>query len=274
MHFTEKTFDTDRVTLNYAEGPPNGPPLLLLHGLATRWQSWLPVMPTLAERWHVIALDHRGHGKSGRVPGRYLPLDYVADTRAFVAGLFDTPVHLLGSSMGAGVALHLAGTQPKAVRSVINGDMPLSFDRIMARSSTEDFQAYYSAHHEHAGKPVADLIPWLREQGTPEHQLQNEAETLSQLDPDTLSYHVAGQLSAYLIEATRFPLERIKCPVLLLQGSAELGGLLSDEDVALARTVVSQVEHVRLEQAGHGLGLWNGATGPLIDAVTAFLDAV
>jgi len=30
---TEKTFDTDTVTINYAEGPPGGMPLTMLHGI-------------------------------------------------------------------------------------------------------------------------------------------------------------------------------------------------------------------------------------------------
>ena len=71
---TERQFDTGAVTLNYAEGPASGPPLVLLHGLSYRWQSWLAVMPTLALRWHLYAPDLRGFGRF-RPRARRLPSD-------------------------------------------------------------------------------------------------------------------------------------------------------------------------------------------------------
>jgi pimeloyl-ACP methyl ester carboxylesterase len=59
----EKLFDTGEVKLNYAEGPENGPPLVLLHGWTDRWHDFLPIIPTLILRWKIYALDFRGHGK-------------------------------------------------------------------------------------------------------------------------------------------------------------------------------------------------------------------
>lgn len=72
---SEKTFDAGAVSVNYAEGPRSGPPLVLLHGVTSRWQAFLTMMPVLAQRWHVVAADLRGHGRSGRClppkrPGR------------------------------------------------------------------------------------------------------------------------------------------------------------------------------------------------------------
>lgn len=43
----EKKFNTGSLTLNYMEGPPNGPPLLLLHALAGRWQTFYYLIPKL-----------------------------------------------------------------------------------------------------------------------------------------------------------------------------------------------------------------------------------
>ncbi len=66
---TEHTFNTGVVTINYAEVGLSGQPLVLLHGGSARWQSSLPIIPELSQRWHVFALDLRGHGKLGRVAG-------------------------------------------------------------------------------------------------------------------------------------------------------------------------------------------------------------
>ena len=75
----EKIFNTGEVEINYAEGSESGPPLVLFHGFANRWQNFLSIMPHLALRWQVFALDSRGQGKSGRAPGHYLPGNYIAD---------------------------------------------------------------------------------------------------------------------------------------------------------------------------------------------------
>src|SRR5690554_5537520 len=85
--YNEQQFDTGSVKLNYVEASENGLPLVLLHGATAYWQEMLPIIPALAERWHVYALDHRGHGKSGRAAGRYELTDYVADTIAFLDGV-------------------------------------------------------------------------------------------------------------------------------------------------------------------------------------------
>ena len=58
------------VTINYAEGPPSGPPLVFLHGGGARWRAYEDVLLELARSVHLFAPDLRGHGHSGRAPGR------------------------------------------------------------------------------------------------------------------------------------------------------------------------------------------------------------
>ena len=105
---TEQAFDTGVVTINFAQGPPSGPPLVLLHGGGDRWQHFLPIMPSLVMRWHVFALDLRGHGKSGRVPGQYRPEHYAADVMSFLERQFAERVILFGHSLGGWIALLVA----------------------------------------------------------------------------------------------------------------------------------------------------------------------
>ena len=57
---SEIQFDTSQVTLNFAQGPPAGPPFILLHGGGDRWQNFLPIIPQLMLQWQVFALDLRG----------------------------------------------------------------------------------------------------------------------------------------------------------------------------------------------------------------------
>src|SRR5258708_11266227 len=107
----EAKFHTGPVTLNYAEGPDAGPPLVLLHGGSARWQYFDDILPDLTARWHVFAPDLRGHGLSGRTAGRYTLRDYADDLAAFLQKL-SGPASLFGHSLGGMVALMTASKSP------------------------------------------------------------------------------------------------------------------------------------------------------------------
>ena len=121
----EKIFNTGMVSLNYAEGQSKGPPLVLLHGIPGRWQEFLPLLPALSMRWHIYALDLRGHGKSGQVPGQYLPEDYTVDVVAFLQEQVQEAAVLFGNSAGGMATLAAAAQLPQKVRALVIGDSPI-----------------------------------------------------------------------------------------------------------------------------------------------------
>src|SRR4030067_2381801 len=94
----EKKFNTGEAILNYAEGPDAGPPLVFLHGLSDRWQFFLPVLTSLSNRWHVYAVDVRGHGSSSHTPP-YRYIDHIQDITAFTENIAEKPI-IFGSSLG------------------------------------------------------------------------------------------------------------------------------------------------------------------------------
>ena len=69
--FVVRIINNGHATINVAEGPRSGPPLLALHGGSARWQAYEALLEPLALRWHVYAPDLRGHGASSWTPGRY-----------------------------------------------------------------------------------------------------------------------------------------------------------------------------------------------------------
>jgi len=126
LQIQEHIFDTGVVTINYAEGPPSGPPLVWLHGGSARWQYYKGILPDLAARFHLYAPDFRGHGQSGRVPGRYRFQDYADDTIAFLRLCVPGPAYLFGHSLGGMIALLVAARCPDRVRAVAVGDSGLT----------------------------------------------------------------------------------------------------------------------------------------------------
>jgi pimeloyl-ACP methyl ester carboxylesterase len=272
-----QTFTTDAVTLNYAEGPPSGSPLVLLHGGGDRWQNFLPILPSVAMRWHIFALDLRGHGKSGRVPHQYRPEDYVADVTAFLERRLNEPAVLFGHSLGGWVAL-LTAAQFAGVRALILGDPPLNIAGFVANESQESRIGLWRTMRELAGSglSVAELASALADlSGMGATQCRGWAKTLSQVDPDVAQYHAEGRMQEYVanvdIDAA---LEQVVCPALLLQADPSQGAMVSDGDAEHALSLLADGLHVKLEGIGHDLGLSAWQVTPLLCAVMDFLESL
>jgi len=290
----EGTFNADGVTINFAEGPPSGPPLVLLHGGGDRWQHFLPIIPSLVMRWHIYALDLRGHGKSGRVPGQYRPEHYVADIMAFLESQLAERVILFGHSLGGWIALMVAAELMDKVQALVLGDPPLCIERFLAIEGSEERIELWRAMRGLAGSglsvpelasELADLPVSVLSQDAPMRygdlpgidtaHLRGWAKTLSQVDPDVVQYHAEGHLDEYVRKVDLdSALQRVTCPVLMLQGDPSQGGVVSDSDAEYALSLLSDGLHVQLEGSGHDLGLGSWQVAPLLRAVMDFLESL
>ncbi|MEZ4406621.1 MAG: alpha/beta hydrolase [Polyangiales bacterium] len=96
-------------------------PVLLLHGYLDLARTFTRALAALeASGWKVYALDLRGHGETDRAPagGYYHAYDYVADVDAAVDALGLARFHLVGHSMGGGVATRYAAARPERLLSL------------------------------------------------------------------------------------------------------------------------------------------------------------
>ncbi|MFI8933313.1 alpha/beta fold hydrolase [Streptomyces sp. NPDC053474] len=105
-------------------GPPDAPPLVLLHALGEDATDWEAVVPALARSRRAYALDLRGHGRSDW-PGDYSLELMQADVLRFLDALGLGPVDLIGHSMGGIVAYLLAQDHPQRVSRLILEDVPI-----------------------------------------------------------------------------------------------------------------------------------------------------
>ena len=97
----------------------DGPPVLLIHGLAGSSRTWKDVMPRLAENHTVIAPDLMGHGESAKPVGDYSLGAFASGLRDFL-GVIDVPrVTVLGQSLGGGIAMQLAYQHPEVCERLV-----------------------------------------------------------------------------------------------------------------------------------------------------------
>ena len=85
-----------------------GPPLLLLHGIAGSCETWAPLIPALADDFTVIAPDMLGHGSSAKPRGDYSLGAYAAGARDLLLALGHESATVVGHSLGGGVAMQFA----------------------------------------------------------------------------------------------------------------------------------------------------------------------
>lgn len=117
-----KTFDVEGFTLAWDEwGSGDGPPLVLIHGFSGSAHDFALHIPALAERRRVLAIDHRGHGRSSNSldDATYTVDHIVDDVIDWLAHTVDGPVDMLGHSMGGRVALRFALARRDLVHSLI-----------------------------------------------------------------------------------------------------------------------------------------------------------
>lgn len=103
--------------------------LLLLHGLADCAVVWSSLGEYLADNYHIVAPDLRGHGESSKPDNGYSSPEIIADLEALMAHLGWSQAHILGHSWGGKLAAIWATENPQRFSSLILVD-PFYIDRL------------------------------------------------------------------------------------------------------------------------------------------------
>ncbi|MCC6750872.1 MAG: alpha/beta hydrolase [Deltaproteobacteria bacterium] len=107
--------------LHYVEdGRPDGPPLLLLHGLLASTYVWQKVRPALGRHFRLIMPDLPGHGYSEKPDGFSMHLlDQAQVVADFLTALGIPRARVVGQSMGGGISMLLAARFPERVEQLV-----------------------------------------------------------------------------------------------------------------------------------------------------------
>jgi len=286
--FIERTAWVDGAALHYAEGPDNGPPLLLIHGQMVDWTTYLRTLPELSQHFHVFVVDCYGHGRSDHVPERYSNVAMGRDLTEFVRTEIGEPAVVSGNSSGGLLAIQIANEAPDLVRSLILEDPPLfsslyprfahtaghDLPRIASEfltSEASDFPAYYvkrsaflelfgdlaprmirSALAQRAARPPRTIRWWYMPPA-----LNEMFRVLDLYDPRFGEAFYTGAWHEGFDHAEA--LATLSVPTVLMhanwqmdQEGTTLLGAMDDEEAARARKLISGVDFRRVD-AGHAV---------------------
>ncbi len=123
--FTSAYAEVNGIRLHYVSGG-EGDPLILLGGWPQTWWQFRKIMPALARRFRVIAVDLRGMGGSAKPETGYDKKSMAVDIHALIGHLGYESAFVAGHDIGAGVGYHLTANVPAAVRRLVTMDMGIA----------------------------------------------------------------------------------------------------------------------------------------------------
>lgn len=231
-----------------------GQALVLIHGALCDYRYWLPQMAPFGEHYRTIAVSLRHYYPEAWKGPReeFSAREHVEDVAALIDALGATPVHLLGHSRGADIALCLATRYPGKLRT-----LTLAEPGIQLEEGPEGFER--AAERKEFLLRAAELI----EQGQAEEGLRIFADTVSgpgawqrsaphfkQMARDN-ARTLVGQLADTPLSVSHSDLQAVTAPVLLVGGESSPPPFPRILDV-LERTL-PRVQRVSVPRASHAM---------------------
>jgi haloacetate dehalogenase len=116
---THQTLNLSDIQLSYWEWNQGKEPLLLLHGLANHALVWTSLAEYLCDRYHIVAVDMRGHGDSSKPKTGYTFKEAIADLEALLEHLGWQSTHIVAHSWCGKLAPIWAVKSPHIIRSMV-----------------------------------------------------------------------------------------------------------------------------------------------------------
>jgi pimeloyl-ACP methyl ester carboxylesterase len=267
---TDRHLTANGMTFHYLEwGPSEAPPLVLLHGGRQEAHVWDLVAAALADRFHVYALDQRGHGDTGPAPdGRYDHGAYAADLGAVLNGLGLERPAVIGHSLGAHVATRYESEHPGRFDRLVIVDV--APDRSPERLANPRPAKHWPTRFRHREEFLAHAqvaLPWrhhARHLDVWRWTYRQEPDG-TWVDKAAGGFH--GNPSDEYTNPARFAqrwqeLARVTCPTLIVRGGRSK--VLPVEAAEKMLTVLANARLVTIPGTGHN---------PHFDTADAFLAA-
>ena len=236
----------------YFESKGKGEPIVILKGLAHTVSHWLGYDRTLAKHFKVIAIDHRGIGRSkAYLPWHYSIFDMAKDVKTVCDHLGVKKPHILGLSLGGMVALAHGSLFPGRTQSLIVANSSIAGLNNMRLTPHALIQLAKSAPRpKKINLTLSDL---LFDTTYPTSKRLKLVEQWTKIDRE--QGMPFGTVAKHLIAASRFnatkQLQKLRVPTLILYGAG-------DQFVPVINSMklhflIPKAQLIKIDKAGHEL---------------------
>ena len=251
----DRTVRVNGLGLHYVEwGRPDGPAVVLLHGITGHARVWDTLAARLEDRYRVLALDQRGHGDSDAPEDADYRISTMAeDVEGFAKTLGLGRFDLIGHSMGGRVAIAYAAEHLARLRRLVLVDIgpqinPIGLKRVrdlMVDSPERIESEEWAYDYLRRANPLYDPAE-LR------HRIRH---ALKPLPGGGFAWKYSKGLTDMMREGRRDPIDlwpalgRISRPALLVRGAES--DILSPEAAKKMITVLPAGRLVEVAEAAH-----------------------
>jgi len=243
------TFDRPTCTLYYEDtGPRDAPAVVLMPSLLCDVEMFAHLANNLSDRYRVLHLEMRGHGRSSAPTKRYTQEDQADDVAALLDHAKVPTATLVGLSQGGFTAMRAAIYHPTRVRALVLFNTSAAPETVLNRGKYMALAATVLAVG--VTEPVAQaVIPLMFSEGF----MQRCPELVAHWKSKWLALDPRGTFLAVDAVANRGDirslLPRISVPTLVLSGECDRA--LAPEHGEFIAARIPGARHVLLQGAGH-----------------------
>jgi pimeloyl-ACP methyl ester carboxylesterase len=230
-----------------------GPPALLVHGLAGHAGEWAETAAWLGRSRHVFALDLRGHGHSETRPADVSPTA-LRDDVCFALEQIGGPALLLGQSLGGRVAIPAAAAGPELVECLVVAEAGPAGDAVAAELKAAEIATRLSAWPTPFPDPATAAAFFAGRGLDADAWTRGLREAPDGLYPRFEVEVLARMLREAAAEDCWEDWSRISCPTLIVRGghgevsTAELDRMVGDLPAAVTAELPDAGHELHLEQ--------------------------
>lgn len=268
----EHTVEARGLRFHYVEwGRSGDPPLVLLHGISAMCRIWDPLALALQDRYHVIALDQRGHGDtSWPVEPAYATEDYVGDLEELIDGWGLDRFVLIGLSMGALNAITYAARHPERLTHLVSTDIRAAINAEKRPGLEQAKRTAENGHPVFDSQEAAYIARQVTHPLTPEpivrHHIRHQTR---QLAGGGWTFKQDPRVSYYWQPGNHWDdLAKVTAPALIVRGGKS--PVLPAEMAEQMRDALPRGELVVIEESAHTVP--EDRAQEFIDVVEDFLS--